>query len=331
MKNVVRAALKIITHLIILPALLLFLSCEKHSSPSTAISPVMKWNIQKIPAFGYWRSVAFGNGRFVAAGFSSDTAITSTDGINWQTIKLPSSSNWQSLAYGNGIFVLLSSKGDIITSSDGLSWVNNYSSVDNGEWSWNCVTFGNGIFVAVQISGLYNNGRSNQFAISKDGITWNLQNVPSSYWSSVVYGNGIFVAVSDLDGYAITSADGISWGNQTNIGQAQSITFGNGLFIAGFNLWDVVTSADGKNWSNQQLPTHIGYTSLFFGSDLFIAASSGISGTTTSTFATSKDGIKWSTQAIPINERWNSVAFGNGVFVAVAEGSEQIATSSCCW
>jgi hypothetical protein len=317
---------------IFMAAAVMFTHCEKHSAkPQIAqAKPGASWTIQNIPIFGYWRSIVFGNGKFVAVGANSDTSIVSSDGNQWEKVKLPWSDDWQSITFGNGIFVAMSQRGGITTSTDGISWVNNFGGLLPGQFSWDCVTFGKGIFVAVQQSGLYDNGRSTQFATSNDGLTWTTQTVPSSYWHSVTFGDGTFVAVSTVDGFALMSSDGAMWGNQITIGpefSGQSVVYGNGLFVAGFGVWDVGTSPDGINWSLQPLPPHVGYTALFFGGGLFVALSQGVTNEMQSTFATSSDGVNWTGRTVPLNGKWNSVAYGNGVFVAVAEGSAQIAIS----
>ena len=58
-----------------------------------------------LPSSATWKSVTYGNGKFVAVASSSTTAAYSTDGITWTAATLPSSHSWYSVTYGNGKFV----------------------------------------------------------------------------------------------------------------------------------------------------------------------------------------------------------------------------------
>jgi len=51
---------------------------------------------------GNWKSVCYGNGKFIAVAFGSDTAAYSTDGIHWDIIQLNVSGvyYWVSISYG---------------------------------------------------------------------------------------------------------------------------------------------------------------------------------------------------------------------------------------
>jgi hypothetical protein len=68
-----------------------------------------------------WRSVAYGNGLFVAVSVTGtgNRVMTSPDGITW-TIRTSAADNpWQSVAYGDGLWVAVSYDGNgnrVITS-----------------------------------------------------------------------------------------------------------------------------------------------------------------------------------------------------------------------
>ena len=55
----------------------------------------------------YWKSVCYGNGKFVAVGDETDAVVYSTDGVSWTQATLPANTGWQSVCYGNGKFVVV--------------------------------------------------------------------------------------------------------------------------------------------------------------------------------------------------------------------------------
>ena len=63
---------------------------------STGIAPA-SFVETALPSSTTWRSVTYGNGKFVAVASDSDKAVYSTDGINWTETTLPSSTTWRSV------------------------------------------------------------------------------------------------------------------------------------------------------------------------------------------------------------------------------------------
>lgn len=149
---------------------------------------------------GTWRSIAYGNGVYVAVGWPSGSGthyvMTSPDGITWTGRTAAQNNQWRSVAFGNGVFVAISQSGtnQVMTSTNGITWTARTAAAAN---TWNSVTFGDGVFVAVSSNG------TNRVMTSPDGITWTPQSAVSSSWTNVVYGDGIFVAMGS--GVAMTS------------------------------------------------------------------------------------------------------------------------------
>lgn len=93
--------------------------------------------------------LAYGNGRFVAAGYSSpDSVAYSDDGITWHTSTLPSSANWRDLTFGGNVFVLIAGGGSdkILYSKDGINWNEGALPVSG---YWTCAGYGNSRFVVL--------------------------------------------------------------------------------------------------------------------------------------------------------------------------------------
>jgi hypothetical protein len=52
-----------------------------------------------LPSSASWRSVTYGNGKFVAVAYKTAAAY-SADGINWTEATIPSSADWRSVCFG---------------------------------------------------------------------------------------------------------------------------------------------------------------------------------------------------------------------------------------
>ena len=156
-----------------------------------------------MPASTYWRSVCYGNGKFVAVAYDSSIAAYSADGINWTQSTLPVSKDWQLVCYGNTKFVAVANNSSTtVYSADGINWTKSTLPVYT---YWRSVCYGDGKFVAVSIN-------KNIAAYSDDGINWTQSTLPANaYWQSVCYGDDKFVAVARNSSIAAYSADGINW------------------------------------------------------------------------------------------------------------------------
>ncbi len=183
--------------------------------------------------------------------------------------------NWKSVAYGNGVFVAVSGvslygggnvvSNVVITSPDGINWTPHATMPASA--SWNSVTYGNGVFVAIAGSG----AGSTAVASSPDGINWTASTLPvGANWSSITYGKGTFVAVGDQQ-MEVTSPDGINWTYHVIPGNNfVSITYGNGVFVAVNCYQNAATSTDGINWTPSLLPSSCLRYSIAYGNGVFV-------------------------------------------------------------
>ena len=125
---------------------------------SQAAADGITWTSRTSAANNGWRSVAYGNGLFVAVSFSGtgNRVMTSPDGITWTSRTSAANYNWLSVAYGDGLWVAVSETGDdnkVMTSPDGITWTSRTAATNN---LWNSVTYGDGLWVAVSINGTGN-------------------------------------------------------------------------------------------------------------------------------------------------------------------------------
>lgn len=277
-----------------------------------AALPGTNWVSRTSAADNNWNSVCFGNGLYVAVGWSGtgNRCMTSPDGTTWTTRTTPVDNNWQTVGYGNGLFVALATTGTgnrAMSSPDGITWTIRSIAVDV---FWNSVCYANGMFVGV--------GNGNPIS-SPDGITWTARTAATSAnWNSVCYANGLFVAVNgnSTGNRVMTSPDGITWTARVTPPDKTwiSVCYGNGLFVAVANGGGAMYSPNGIIWTAGTIPTQT-WNSVAFGNGIFVAVCDNATGTRV---ATSTDGNTWTFQTTPVNNNWNSVCYGNGQFVAVS-------------
>ena len=271
-----------------------------------------------LPSAQAWRTVAYGNGVFVALGYNSNAAATSTDGITWTARTMPSSQRWSDVKFANGIFVAVSGL-DVTTpstvaatSTDGITWTQR--TMPSGGWT--AVAYGNGIFVAVTGGG---SGGSNIAASSPDGITWTSRTLPASAnWTSAVYGNGVFVAMSTTSAAGVAvSTNGTTWTLGTISNNSwNGVAFGNGVFVAVAGASTVAASSvDGYNWTARTATGSGPLEDVAYGNNSFLAIGTG-------NFATSPDGVTWTSRANPTGvDIWTGLTFGANKFVGTDRAS----------
>jgi hypothetical protein len=291
------------------------------------------WTAQTTSATSQvWRSVAYGNGLFVAVAASGtgNRVMTSPDGITWTSRITPADNNWIDITYANGLFVAVAQSGTgdrVMTSPDGINWTLGTTPADN---NWGSITYGNGLFVAVAAS-----GTGNRVMTSPDGINWTLRSsAADNLWTGITYANGLFVAVagSGTNNRVMTSPDGITWtigSSAANVGWS-SVTYGNGLFVAvsaGLTGTRVMTSPDGITWTAQTAVNNQWFD-VMYANGLFVAVARSGTG---NRVMTSPDGITWTARTTPVDNDWFGIAYdGSGQLVAIANTGtgNQVMTSS---
>jgi hypothetical protein len=280
-----------------------------------------------------WRSVTYGNGKFVAvADNGTNRIMTSSNGVSWTAVAAPQQNQWTSIAYGNNTFVSVGHSAGtdgVMTSIDGNSW--SLGTIEQNYWQ--SVTYGNNVFVTVTGTGLNRVAKS-----TNNGATWDTYPVPEpSSWCSVTYGNSLFVAVaySGTANRVMTSPDGQNWaivqstGPNSFISQSEwrSVTYGNGLFVAVANNGPnrIMTSSNGTDWTPRTAPEQNGWLSVTYGDGLFVAvASSG-----SYRIMTSLDGMNWNPRIAPEAAAYTSVTYGSERFVGVATvGTDRVVIST---
>ena len=276
-------------------------------------------NIQ-IPGSG-WKSIAFGDGVFVAVSY--EKAAYSTDlGKTWNTSTLPDTGEpWNFVFYTNasnsvnsGVFLTIGDSNTIAVSRNyGKTWspLETYISVTQN-WTSGCFTFSPNGYVL--IGGTEHWGANTD---DLDGITWGdaTDLIHSTTWTSVSAGNGVFMAVGYGDSGAV-SVNGFIWTvlDLTYDINWKSICFGNGFFVVvGYDTTSIRTSNNGVNFYPSSLPVNQSWNSVCFGNGNFVTVGD------SSTGAWSDDNAyTWYASTLPHNGPWSSVNYGDGYFVAIS-------------
>lgn len=276
------------------------------------------WTRQK-PDNNYYsfKGIVYGAGRFVAVGNTS--SLTSVDGVTWSSIPVGGSG----IIYAGGKFLTSSAAS---YSQDGLAWAWNPSSPP-GMVS---VAYGKGKYIGV----------SYDYRIyeSYDGITWKevqnaLGSYPGFYANTIEFINGVFMVGGEA-GYIHTSEDGKIWTAIPiklfeSYNGIQSITYGNGLYIAAGYLGrdyndnglhvNYYSSIDGKNWTAQKSSSPLYLNKVKFLRGSFIGFN------LESSIYISVDGLHWQQKGtLPVEEGFNDVAYGNYSIVLVGSYSSII-------
>jgi hypothetical protein len=119
----------------------------------------------------------------IAPQYGVNTATNTVANGNWNPLgtNLGVTANWASVVWGNNVWAMLGDEGRLITSTNGTSWTDrgtlsgwsaNYSSHTSAYGGGNYIFAGNG-----------------KYGISKDGVSWVINNMPSSGSYNVIWDN----------------------------------------------------------------------------------------------------------------------------------------------
>ena len=212
------------------------------------------------------------NGKYFATGSygtTNDAILESDDGLNWAQVYdapgTPSLTTTIPIAFGNGTYVAIGSSGNVLLSSDGISWSADATPPPDHMAD---LAFGNGTFL--MSGGACQSGCTTKIYTSPDGITWTPQDL-TSVTSGFDLGGAVFTGsrflllspqfntsgvISSGNAVLYTSTDGLSWTQgfvfPTAV-QISNLTVAGGQTLAVGSPASVFTSADGLSWSSGQV------------------------------------------------------------------------------
>jgi hypothetical protein len=220
-------------------------------------------NISTITGVNNWRSITFGNGRFVGVSASGTApmrsfytsgsfanAPTGTSSFSYVTFGIENN-NWESVTYGNGYFVAVASSGNnrFMKSKDGITWQSISQSNLNSN-AWDSVTYSPELkrFVAVcrDNSGriTYSNFNPDvwNFSSNQDSFDLSIINYPLNHvmWMSKLKS---FLAVGN-SGKVLSSNDGIIW---TSVKFNDNVNFSHSIWSQELELIVLVANTGDLN------------------------------------------------------------------------------------
>jgi photosystem II stability/assembly factor-like uncharacterized protein len=280
---------------LIIPLILLavFLILSKYNSiiPLIKYSEAPPLNWMEITQFDKsLESVVYSLDQFVAVG-DKGTIVTSKDGINWLQQHSGTTGNLKDITYGKGKYVAVGTKGVILNSSDGSEWKE--VTIDN-EW-FKMVTYGNGLFVTINLYG--------SMFISRDGEDWKEHKAGKSTrfkMSDMIYADERFIAVGAAS-YGMTSSDGENW-----------------IEFKGENKRNIGIGADNS------------FKNLTYGNDLFVATAGSHSESTYGLIYNSEDGLNWK-RVVQLEDTPHGAIYGDGMFVVVGSSMLYTTTNGYQW
>ena len=265
------------------------------------------------------RSMAYGNGIFVAVGSGATIEYSLDSGNSWLSADYveasSSGSTFTGVAYGKGMFACCEysngSVGRVHKSVDGSNWefVNEFDrNIEN-------IIYANGRFILVGSSGL--------IAFSDDLVTFTYAETGiENNFNSITYGKNKYIAVSN-NGDIVYSFDGITWYNSSIEGDTthyRVASYGKGMFIIAGQSGIIRYSYDGLTWSNANAKTEfasINYIrDLIYYNGKFFACLYGENATDSSTdgeVLTSVDGINWVSDRIDTDCKLWAIAYGDEI------------------
>jgi hypothetical protein len=266
------------------------------------------------------QSLAFGQGKWVTVGTGGLIGV-STNRVDWFYPTIAAGVPLTSLCQGPDLLLAVGGapnfdpngpiQGVVLTSSDGLIWVNRPVPA---RARLNSVIYAAGLYVAV--GGDSQVKDSGVILVSTNGIDWSERPFsPRTPLTKVVFGNGVFAAtgsyrhtdypsfMTTAQGLLLKSSNGLDWTNQILTADAsyEDIVFGNGQFVLrGKNTapvgWPfpsdgVYASTNLADWSQPLTALHMGNLAFVDG-QFRLAAWGGPGGSVPGVFS-SIDGNDW--------------------------------------
>jgi hypothetical protein len=257
------------------------------------------------------RTVAYGNGMFVAVGVNG-LMLTSPNGITWSERGSLTSMHLDQIIWADNRFNVPEGNGMMLSSADGVTWMkrplkmpDGITRTVQGKNPFTAMAYGNSRYVAV---------RQGRIVTSSDGISWNESAPAGAQLRGIAYGKGIFVSVGER-GTVLTSGDGISWVKRTSGSSSDdlsAVAFGNGAFLAAASGNLVLLSEDGITWNAMETDLkNKNLVSLSFKRETYCGEDE--SGSVSST----RDGQHWGGSVLC--DRGRSISFVNNTFWAAFE------------
>lgn len=227
------------------------------------------------------KQVVYGNGAFVAIGFSG-YAIRSLAGIVWAQITLPAivggvyAGTWSGITFTNSLFVIYGYDNTFgfgwvtSTSIDGITWTTPVAAPALSNPSNSFLTGKNGNFFFTNIAPV----NPMSIWVSSDGVNWTQHTAGSELGRqySLEFVSGKYITSNKLSAIGFyTSTDTISWAKTTGRQLGLLSTSGVGLLsMDNLNYNSSTYTSDFINWTTQTYSQFI-VTDIEYGAGRFVA------------------------------------------------------------
>jgi hypothetical protein len=285
-----------------------------------------------------WKSIAYGQGKFVAVNDNGQSAYSS-NGQTWTSIA--SDNLKRSVTYGKGIFVAVGSGSTASYSSNGTTWtqvtIPEAPYPGEGTMVYDSVAYGNGIFVAIASwSGVRLGKYYFVSAVSQNGTTWqsytHMIDTRDWYPSYIAFGDGKFVVVPNTVNTSRTStsiahsSNGTSWtfpiGAVLPVDGRYEISYGAGYFCA-INTTENLCyySEDGIYFLKSVIKEDQSALGIGYGYGKFAI----IGGDRISYTKSNRLPSKFSSTNISLATNWNCHAYGRGTHILLSSSTGAVA------
>ena len=241
-----------------------------------------------------------------------------TTGIN--TFNVPSYSN---LLYIEAVGAGGGGNAGQTTAQAAVTWTLRTSGYGNS--AVHAFTYANNIYGAAGIGG--------RFFVSTDTIIWTARTVGGGFGGGnaiddAIYADNLYLVSSNASGGTLsTSIDTINWTARTcPVNQKFSLTYGNGIYVAGGasgSSGEIATSTNAITWTLRTSgQPGASFLSLIYANNLYVAGIGNI--------LTSTDSIIWTKRTAGTNQI-ASLTYGNNLYVAAGSGLIASSTDAITW
>jgi len=268
------------------------------------------------------RSIAYGNGIWVAAGETGQMR-KSTDGTTWTTVTSNMTGNITSVAYSDGVWVAAGAAGQIRRSTDATAWTTVTSNF--GATAINHVQNGASLWIAC--------GYVGQMRSSTDGIVWGAvtSNFGTGGISEVKHANGLWIATPILNsGNIRISTNGSVWTTVVLPGAGRCATYFKKEWYIPISGVYSRNSTDGTTWTTKNF--NIDESLKIYAPDIRLTSNKDSifvfgSSPAVRSIIKSFDGITWfDTDSNLTTGDIKTIEYGNAIWVA--GGSSGVGTKS---
>jgi len=278
----------------------------------------------------HFRGVAVIDAAGIALSITINMAVDPSNPAlrTWNVVAntVATSASLNHVAQGDGIVLAGGTSGEILSSTDGVSWISRTSRNISGDIS--ALAFGDNTFLAMTSFGNFTalpvTWTNNFFGAPSDNVAdWTFRGSIGTVGvplEDIASGGGTFVAVGDNNIF-YSLDNGATWspGTFSGVGGLSHVSYGNNRFVALSRTGDAaLISTDGIAWTNSSIgiPASEFPDLLCFGNGLFLAT------TSSGNVFTSADGATWlqRTQYIDLSTAdisVNAAAAGGGGFMII--------------